>query len=150
MINRAAPIKRKFKPKMTAHTGRAREAYCSAHRLDQPLADGQAEPAAAVAPGHRVVGLYKGLKELGLLLGSNPGTRVPHVETDSHPAILLMLMGDANDHPAVMRKLQAVTDKIDQHLREAGWVAFQRRRESGALEPEVESALHGLGHHQGS
>ena len=52
----------------------------AAHRRDQRLADREPEPAAAIVPGGRAVGLDEGLEQLGLALARDADAGVPDLE----------------------------------------------------------------------
>ena len=57
------------------------------HQLDQLLADGQAEPGAAVAARHRLVGLHEGGKQARQLVRSDADAGVAHLEGDATGAL---------------------------------------------------------------
>ncbi|MNF61600.1 hypothetical protein D3C84_432520 [compost metagenome] len=59
---------RQFEPEATALAFHALHAHAPAHQLHQALADGQAQPGAAIALGHGLAGLGEALEDLRLHL----------------------------------------------------------------------------------
>ena len=67
-----------------AHPGLAFEPDAPAHQLDQPAADGQAQPGAAVLAGGGHVGLRERLEQLRRLLAGHADAGVAHGELELH------------------------------------------------------------------
>jgi hypothetical protein len=115
-----------------------------AHGLDQPLADRQPEPAAAVAARGRAVRLGEGPEQPRRLPGRHPDPGVAHLEPQPHPPLALRAARDRDRDPAFVGELERVADQVEQHLPEPGRVAHaDRRRVLVELEPQLEPALAG-------
>src|SRR5262245_39787658 len=102
--------------------------------LDDLLGDGEAEARAALGLGKRAVDLVELLEDPTLLVERYAGPGVGH--RDGEMAVP-RACGDA--HLAGIGKLDGVTDEVEQHLREALFVAEANRERlvHGRLEREL-------------
>ncbi|MEZ4453347.1 MAG: hypothetical protein R3B09_28040, partial [Nannocystaceae bacterium] len=102
-----------------------------AHRLDQALADREAEAGAAVAAGRRRVLLDEGGEEPRQRLGLDPAAGVADGALDLDLLLAAGPRGDADEDLALARELEGVADQVDERLLEPGRVAVDRHRHLG-------------------
>ena len=97
----------------------------TAHQLDQPLADRQAEPGAAEAAGDAGIALEEGVEQPGDNLGGHADARI--ADGKGQPAACCIpLQGlDSQRDATLGGKFDGVTDQVDQDLLEAAMVAQQ-------------------------
>ena len=131
-----------------AHPGLAFEPDAPAHQLDQPPADGQPQPGAAVLAGRGRVGLHEWLEELGRLLAGHADAGVAHRELELHLLARAFEQFDVQPDLAALGELDRVVDEVREDLAKAERVAQQmlgnRRRDMGQeLQPLVVRLLGG-------
>ena len=118
-----------------ADPGLAFEPDAPAHQLDQPPADGQPQPGAAVLAGGGHVGLRERLEQLRRLLRGHADARVAHGELELHLLAGAFEQFDVQPDLAALGELDGVVDEVRQDLAEAERVAQQmlgnRRRDMG-------------------
>ncbi len=124
----------------------------AAHRLDDALADGEAEPRAAAAA--RAVDLAEGLEQRGDRIGRDADAGVADLEGDACPGAAGRHRREAQRDAAALGELDRVADEVQQHLLQALGVADHPLGEI-VFQLEVERELLALrigpeqGHHRG-
>ena len=105
--------------------GLAFEPDAPAHQLDQPPADGQAQPGAAVLARGGHVGLRERLEQLRRLLRRHADAGVAHGELELHLLAGALEQFDVEPDLAALGELDGVVDEVGQDLAEAERIAQQ-------------------------
>ena len=127
--------------KGTAHPGLAVHRQLAAHHLHQALANGQAQPGAAKAPGGGGFGLGKALKNMLLVFRGNANAAVAHREAQRGALGRLRQHLDLHQHFALRGELDGIARQVDQHLLQAHGIAHQHPGGGGV---DVKQHLHRL------
>jgi len=88
------------------------------HELDQPPANGQPQPRAAVLARGRHVSLRKRLEEPGRLLLRHADARVAHRELELHLVACALKQVDVQANLAALGELDCVIDEVGEDLTE--------------------------------
>ena len=112
-----------------ADAGLALDPDPAAHQLDEPLADRQAQPGAAVLAGGGHVGLGERLKQLRRLFRRHADAGVAHRELELHLLADLFEQLDLQADLAVLGELDGVVDQVGEDLAEPQRVAAQILRD---------------------
>ena len=118
------------KKKVLPTPGLALEPDLAAHQLDQPAADGQAQPGAAVLAGGGHVGLGEGLEQFRRLLRGHADAGVAHGELELHLLAGVFEQFDLEPDLALLGELDRVVDEVGEDLAEPERIAEQILRES--------------------
>ncbi len=102
----------------------------SAHQLDQPPADGEAEARAAVLARGGHVGLGERLEQLRRLLLGHADAGVAHGKLELHLFARAFEQLDVQPDFAVLGELDGVVDEVRQDLAESERVAEQKFRDA--------------------
>ena len=147
-----AVLEGELEPEQAALAGLALQADRAAHRLDQRLADRQAEAAAAIVPRGRAVGLDESLEQLRLPMQWDADASIADLEPQPHRA-----RPGASSWRAVSAtlpldgELEPVADQVDQDLAQPGRVATDHERGPGfLLDHQLQSTLARLRRQQGA
>src|SRR5262245_30977668 len=97
-------VARQLEPERGAAAGAVVEADAALHQLDQPLADREAEPGAALLPGGGGVGLREAAEDAAAELLRDAAAAVVHPDAHAGPGVL----GADLDHAALGRELGRV------------------------------------------
>ena len=103
----------------------------SIHQLHQTGADGQTQPGSAEATGGGAIGLGKGTKQLGLLIGGQSDARVLNLETQFHAIPMGSTQGNRDVNLALFCELDGVASQVGQDLAHAQGIAQQQNRHLG-------------------
>ena len=102
------------------------DADAAAHELRELAADGEPEPAAAEAPGSRLVRLSEGLEDLADRGRIHADARVAHRDIEARAARGLRVHVRLDDHLALGGELDGVADQIHEDLPHPQRIAPQR------------------------
>ena len=114
--------------KSTSFTGLAVHPYLAAHHFNQTLTDGQPQTRSPVFTRGGCVGLGKGLKKFGGLLGSHADTGILYGKGKGYLLIGFINQLRVDHNLPVLRELYRVVGKIEKDLAQTQWVADQGQR----------------------
>ena len=100
-------------------------AHAAPHEFSQALADGQAQPRAAVFAGGRGIGLLKTLEQLRHLFGGEAYAGITNFKAQHHLRRVLFLHPHGDADLAMLGELDGVVGVVDQNLPQAQRVAHQ-------------------------
>ena len=119
------------KVKRAALAGLAVHPDQAAHDVDQLSRNGKPQAGAAIATGHRTIGLLKGSENHLLAGGRNADAGVANGKMDGDNPVRALLLIDLDDHFAALCELDGVAGKVGDHLAQTARVSRHKVRNLG-------------------
>ena len=105
----------------------ARHTHVAAHRCSQSAHNREPQPGTAITPGHRTVGLRKGLEQRLQFVRVDANAGIEHRKLQPLRAGIVCRHPGLDADIAVMGELHCVAYQVAQHLAQARWVAVVGR-----------------------